>query len=80
MSTSGYGCRKAYRRNGAQQQETSGESGTPRASSSTTRRTARQRESAHRERGTARPITVVGNPVLHKECQDVTEFDDELAR
>jgi peptide deformylase len=38
------------------------------------------RELAHRERGTARPITVVGNPVLHKECEDVTEFDDELAR
>lgn len=37
------------------------------------------RESAHRERGTARPITVVGNPVLHKECQDVTAFDEELA-
>lgn len=37
------------------------------------------RENAHRERGTARPITVVGNPVLHKECQDVTSFDDELA-
>ena len=38
-----------------------------------------EREHAHRERGTVRPITVVGNPVLHKECQDVTEFDDELA-
>ncbi|WP_171167137.1 peptide deformylase [Streptomyces sp. I05A-00742] len=38
------------------------------------------RETAHRERGTSRPITVVGNPVLHKECKDVTEFDDELAR
>ncbi|MFB4422050.1 peptide deformylase [Streptomyces sp. QL37] len=38
------------------------------------------REAAHRERGTSRPITVVGNPVLHKECADVTEFDDELAR
>lgn len=38
-----------------------------------------ERERAHRERGTARPITVVGNPVLHKECQDVTVFDDELA-
>ncbi|MFC9703774.1 peptide deformylase [Streptomyces sp. NPDC056943] len=37
------------------------------------------RELAHRERGTARPITVVGNPVLHKECKDVTEFDGELA-
>ncbi|MEC4019488.1 peptide deformylase [Streptomyces sp. H27-D2] len=39
-----------------------------------------EREAAYRERGTARPITVVGNPVLHKECRDVTEFDDELGR
>ncbi|MCX5416524.1 MULTISPECIES: peptide deformylase [unclassified Streptomyces] len=38
------------------------------------------REAAHRERGTSRPITVVGNPVLHKECSDVTEFGDELAQ
>ncbi|MGX2994630.1 peptide deformylase [Streptomyces sp. JNUCC 64] len=38
------------------------------------------REAAYRERGTSRPITVVGNPVLHKECRDVTAFDDELAR
>lgn len=38
-----------------------------------------ERERAYRERGTARPITVVGNPVLHKECRDVTEFDDKLA-
>lgn len=38
------------------------------------------REAAHRERGTSRPITVVGNPVLHKECKDVTAFDDELGR
>jgi peptide deformylase len=38
------------------------------------------REAAHRERGTSRPITVVGNPVLHKECEDVTEFDEGLAR
>ncbi|NBM15368.1 peptide deformylase [Streptomyces sp. GC420] len=38
-----------------------------------------ERESAYRERGTVRPITVVGNPVLHRECQDVTEFDDKLA-
>ncbi|WP_353944637.1 peptide deformylase [Streptomyces sp. HUAS MG91] len=37
------------------------------------------REAAYRERGTSRPITVVGNPVLHRECKDVTEFDDELA-
>ncbi|BDM72347.1 peptide deformylase 4 [Streptomyces nigrescens] len=39
-----------------------------------------ERETAHRERGTSRPITVVGNPVLHKECKDVTEFDDSLAQ
>ncbi|MDB1087529.1 peptide deformylase [Streptomyces sp. ACA25] len=38
-----------------------------------------ERERAHRERGTVRPITVVGNPVLHRECRDVTEFDDRLA-
>ncbi|MEU4208891.1 peptide deformylase [Streptomyces sp. NPDC026206] len=38
------------------------------------------RELAHRERGTSRPITVVGNPVLHKECKDVTEFDGGLAQ
>ncbi|MFE7752400.1 peptide deformylase [Streptomyces sp. NPDC057428] len=38
------------------------------------------REAAYRERGTSRPITVVGNPVLHKECSDVTEFGDELAQ
>lgn len=37
------------------------------------------RELAYRERGTSRPITVVGNPVLHKECKDVTEFDGKLA-
>ncbi|MFI7009199.1 peptide deformylase [Streptomyces sp. NPDC050145] len=36
------------------------------------------REAAYRERGTSRPITVVGNPVLHKECKDVTEFGPEL--
>ena len=39
-----------------------------------------EREQAYRERGTSRPITVVGNPVLHKECKDVTAFDDELAK
>ncbi|MER6311441.1 peptide deformylase [Streptomyces sp. NPDC001739] len=39
-----------------------------------------ERERAHRERGTSRPITVVGNPVLHKECKDVTEFDESLAQ
>ena len=37
-----------------------------------------ERENAWRERGTSRPITVVGNPVLHKECKDVTEFGAEL--
>ncbi|QHC25525.1 peptide deformylase [Streptomyces sp. GS7] len=41
---------------------------------------AKEREAAHRERGTSRPITVVGNPVLHKECKDVTAFDDALAQ
>lgn len=41
---------------------------------------AAAREEAHRARGTARPVTVVGNPVLHRECQDVTEFGDELAK
>ncbi|MDT0265605.1 peptide deformylase [Streptomyces sp. DSM 44915] len=40
---------------------------------------AAERERAYRERGTVRPITVVGNPVLHRECQDVTEFDEALA-
>ncbi|MDH6141681.1 MULTISPECIES: peptide deformylase [Kitasatospora] len=30
-------------------------------------------------KGTARPITVVGNPVLHRECKVVTEFDADLA-
>ncbi|MEU6933458.1 peptide deformylase [Streptomyces sp. NPDC046385] len=39
-----------------------------------------ERELAHRERGTSRPITVVGNPVLHRECKDVTEFGAELAQ
>ncbi|QEU91930.1 peptide deformylase [Streptomyces kanamyceticus] len=39
-----------------------------------------ERETAYRERGSSRPITVVGNPVLHKECKDVTAFDDELAK
>ncbi|MBM9503570.1 peptide deformylase [Actinacidiphila acididurans] len=40
---------------------------------------AEAREQAYRERGTVRPITVVGNPVLHRECRDVTSFDEELA-
>ncbi|SFF37141.1 peptide deformylase [Actinacidiphila alni] len=39
---------------------------------------AAAREQAYRERGTVRPITVVGNPVLHRECKDVTSFDDDL--
>lgn len=39
-----------------------------------------EREQAYRARGTARPITVVGNPVLHKECKNVTEFDEGLAQ
>ncbi|MFE5586971.1 peptide deformylase [Kitasatospora sp. NPDC056531] len=30
-------------------------------------------------KGTARPITVVGNPVLHREVKDVTAFDGELS-
>jgi peptide deformylase len=38
-----------------------------------------EREQEYRARGTARPITVVGKPVLHRECEDVTEFGDELA-
>ncbi|MCE7081849.1 peptide deformylase [Streptomyces sp. ST2-7A] len=42
-------------------------------------RDCEQRERAHRERGTARPITVVGNPVLHRECREVTAFDESLA-
>ncbi|MEV4187801.1 peptide deformylase [Streptosporangium canum] len=29
--------------------------------------------------GTARPITFVGEPVLHRPCETVTRFDDELA-
>jgi peptide deformylase len=33
----------------------------------------------HRARGTARPITVVGNPVLHRPCKPVESFDEELA-
>ncbi|KOV62162.1 peptide deformylase [Streptomyces sp. MMG1121] len=37
-----------------------------------------EREKAWRERGASQPITVVGNPVLHRECEDVTEFGEEL--
>jgi peptide deformylase len=40
---------------------------------------AEAREEAHRARGTARPITVIGNPVLQQPCRIVTEFDDSLA-
>jgi peptide deformylase len=40
---------------------------------------AEEREADHRARGTARPITVVGNPVLHHPCKTVTSFDGELA-
>lgn len=29
--------------------------------------------------GTARPITIVGAPVLHRPCRPVERFDDELA-
>lgn len=29
--------------------------------------------------GTVRPITRWGEPVMHSECKDVTEFDDDLA-
>ncbi|MFF8570342.1 peptide deformylase [Streptomyces sp. NPDC015140] len=36
------------------------------------------REAAWRERGASRPITVVGNPVLHTECADVTDFGEEF--
>ncbi|HWM38047.1 MAG TPA: peptide deformylase [Streptomyces sp.] len=60
-----------------QQQEISGEQKPVEFMDDT--RDCEARENAHRERGTARPITVVGNPVLHKECQDVTSFDEELA-
>lgn len=35
---------------------------------------------AHYARGESRPVTVVGNPVLHEPCADVTEFGDELGR
>ncbi|NIH79151.1 peptide deformylase [Amycolatopsis viridis] len=34
----------------------------------------------HYARGESRPITVVGNPVLHERCADVTDFGDDLAR
>ena len=41
---------------------------------------AEERVLAHRARGSARPITVYGNPVLHRPCRVVTSFDDELAK
>ena len=34
---------------------------------------------SHSDSGTARPITIVGNPVLHHPCAPVEEFDDQLA-
>lgn len=34
----------------------------------------------HYARGESRPLTVVGNPMLHEPCADVTEFGDELAQ
>ncbi|MBQ0867964.1 peptide deformylase [Streptomyces smyrnaeus] len=64
----------------AQQQETTAESAATAEGEFVDDVTdAAAREEAHTARGTARPITVVGNPVLHRECKDVTEFDDGLA-
>ena len=34
---------------------------------------------SHSDSGTARPITIVGDPVLHHPCAPVEEFDDQLA-
>ncbi|WP_194910671.1 peptide deformylase [Catenulispora rubra] len=34
---------------------------------------------SHSDSGTARPITIVGNPVLHHPCAPVETFDDQLA-
>jgi peptide deformylase len=34
---------------------------------------------SHSDSGTARPITIVGNPVLHQPCARVEQFDDSLA-
>jgi peptide deformylase len=34
---------------------------------------------SHSDSGTVRPITIVGNPVLHHPCAPVEEFGDELA-
>jgi peptide deformylase len=36
-------------------------------------------EEHDRSKGSFRPITVVGNPVLHHACETVTEFDQELS-
>jgi len=35
---------------------------------------------AHYARGESRPVTVVGHPVLHEPCAEVTEFGDDLAQ
>ena len=35
---------------------------------------------AHYAKGQSRPLTVVGNPVLHAPCDEVTEFGADLAR
>ncbi|GAB2626187.1 peptide deformylase [Streptomyces capparidis] len=40
---------------------------------------AEERVREHRSRGKARPITVIGNPVLHRPCKPVETFDGELA-
>ncbi|MGI5348946.1 peptide deformylase [Streptomyces sp. CA-250714] len=64
----------------AQQQETTAESAATAEGEFVDDVTdAAAREEAHTARGTARPVTVIGNPVLHRECKDVAEFDDELA-
>jgi peptide deformylase len=34
---------------------------------------------SHPDSGTARPITIVGDPVLHHPCAPVEKFDDQLA-
>ncbi|MBD3548490.1 peptide deformylase [Streptomyces sp. JV180] len=62
------------------QQETDGRTGVDDEGFVVDTEDCEEREAAYCARGTSRPITVVGNPVLHKECKDVTAFDDELAR
>ncbi|WP_098012609.1 peptide deformylase [Streptomyces sp. sk226] len=62
------------------QQETDGRTGVDDEGFVVDTEDCEEREAAYRARGTSRPITVVGNPVLHKECKDVTAFDGELAR